>query len=120
MENLFCSPSSREILQLYKIDFIKIINIIEQIFKNIKDSMHLIPYSLKCICKIISILIIKKFPYINLPQRMAYITKFCFNQLLIPILQNPGFGLLIYNNFIIYTYLDFLIEHLIENKKVTT
>lgn len=100
MEKLFCSPSSRDILQMYQKDFIKIIDFIEKLFKNIKNSMHLIPYSVKCLCKIISILITKKFPDINVPQKTAYIAQFFFNQLLIPILQNPGFGLLI-DNFII-------------------
>ena len=100
MEKLYCSPSSGEVLLLYQNDFLIIIEIIEQIFNNIKNSIYLIPYSIKCLCKIIYELIKRKFPDINQPQKMAFLAKFFFNQLLIPILQNPGFGLLI-DNFII-------------------
>ena len=100
MENLYCSPSSGEVLLLYQNDFLIIIEIIEQLFNNIKNTIYLLPYSIKCLCKIIYELIIRKFPDINEPQKTAFLAKFFFNQLLIPILQNPGFGLLI-DNFII-------------------
>jgi hypothetical protein len=40
--------------------------------------MHLIPYSIKCICKIISILIKKKFNDISEIEENAYIGKFFF------------------------------------------
>ena len=100
MENLYCSRSSREILYLYQYDFVKIIEFIDQIFLSIKENMYLIPYSLKCICKIISELIINKFPDINEPQKMAFISCFFCKILLIPVLENPGFNLLI-DNFII-------------------
>ena len=100
MENLYCTSSSREVLFLYKNDFLKIIEFIDQIFYNIKNTIHLLPYPIKCICKIISTLINNKFPYINIPQKMAFLSQFFFNNLLIPILKNPGFSLLI-NNFII-------------------
>ena len=100
MEKLYCSSSSREVLYLYQNDFLMIIKFIEQIFDNIKNNMDLIPYSIKCLCKIISFLIAKKFPDINVSQKTAFITRFFFTQLLIPILKNPGFSLLI-DNFII-------------------
>ena len=100
MEELYCSVSSREVLLLYKNDFLIITQIIEQIFNNIKNSIYLMPYSMKCLCKIISIIITNKFPDINIPQKMAFISRFFFNQLLIPILKNPGFGLLM-DDFII-------------------
>ena len=97
MENLYCSPFSREILLLYKNDFLKIIEFIEQIFFNIKNTINSLPYSLKCLCKIISKLIINKFNDINIPQKIGFLSEFFFNHLLIPIFQNPGFGLLIDN-----------------------
>lgn len=100
MENLYCSRSSREILFLYQYDFVKIIEFIDQIFMSIKNNLYLIPYSLKCLCKIISELIISKFSDINEPQKMAFISCFFCKILLIPIFENPGFNLLI-DNFII-------------------
>ena len=64
------------------------------------DNFHLIPYSVKCICKIILLLVEKKFPSINETEKNAFIAKFFFGKLLIPILKNPGLEAFI-NNFII-------------------
>ena len=97
MENLYCSQFSREILILYKKDFLTIIEFIELIFNNIKNNIHSLPYSIKCLCKIISKLIINKYNDINIPQQMGFLAQFFFNILLIPILQNPGYYLLIDN-----------------------
>ena len=99
MEKLYQVQESEEILYLYQIDFLKIIGFIEQILANLRNNLYLLPYSVKCLCKIISILIQKKFPNINATQKNAFIASFLFKQLLIPILENPGIGVLI-NNFI--------------------
>ena len=100
MEKLYSVKGSEEVLYLYQSDFHKIIDFIEQLLTNLKNNLYLLPYSVKCLCKIISILIQKKFPNINATQKNAYIADFLFKQLLIPILNNPAIGVLI-NNFII-------------------
>ena len=100
MDILYNMNESREILYLYLTDFSTIIDFIEQILSNLKTNLYLLPYSVKCLCKIISILIEKKFPKINATQKNAYIAAFFFQKLLMPILTNPGLGVLI-NNFII-------------------
>ena len=100
MEKLYNVKSSEEILYFYQLDFLKIIDFIEQLLNNLKNNLYLLPYSVKCLCKIISILIQKKFPNINATQKNAFIADFLFKQLLIPILSNPAIGVLI-NNFII-------------------
>ena len=100
MEKLYQVNKSEHILYLYQLDFQKIVEFIEQILANLKNNLYLLPYSVKCLCKIISILIEKKFPNINATQKNAYIAAFLFRQLLIPILENPAIGVLI-NNFII-------------------
>ena len=99
MENLYQLKESEQVLYLYQSDFLKIIDFMEQILTNLKNNLYLLPYSVKCLCKIISILISKKFSSINETQKNAFIANFLFKQLLIPILENPGIGVLI-NNFI--------------------
>ena len=99
LDKLYQVPESQQVLVEYQIDFFKIIDFIEQILTNLKNNLYLLPYSVKCLCKIISILIQKKFPNINAIQKNAFIASFLFKQLLIPILENPGIGVLI-NNFI--------------------
>ena len=97
MERLYCTQNSRDIQFLYQNDFLKITEIIEQIISNIKNNIYLLPYSLKCLCKIISILITNKFPDINTPQKIGFISQFFINILLKSIMDNPGFSLLIDN-----------------------
>ena len=59
------------------------------------DNINLLPYSVKSLCKIISILISNKFPEINEIQKYAYISCFFCGKLLIPILSNPAVNALI-------------------------
>ena len=71
-----------------------------KLFINLNNNIYLIPYSVKCICKIILILLKKKFPNINIIEQNTFISKFFFCKLFLPIFKNPGFEALI-NNFII-------------------
>ena len=83
------------ILESYKIDFFKVIECINKIFENLKNNIHLVPYSLKCFCKIISILIKKKFPNITITQKNAFIGKFFFKIMFSPTFKNPSIEALI-------------------------
>ena len=89
-----------EILYYYQKDFFQITEFLQQILTNLAKNIYLLPYSVKCLCKIISILIEKQFPDINITQKNAFIASFFFKKLINPILTNPGEGVLI-NNFII-------------------
>ena len=100
IDKIYEFKSSESIIYCYQNDFLKIIDFIEKILSNLKRNLYLLPYSVKCLCKIIYILIEKKFPDINETQKNAFIADFFFKKLLIPILSNPGVGVLI-NNFII-------------------
>ena len=100
MDKIYQVKSPEEILYFYQNILQKIIEFIGQILTNLKNNLYLLPYSVKCLCKIISILIEKKFQNINTTKKNAYIANFLFKQLLIPILSNPAIGVLI-NNFII-------------------
>ena len=95
LKNIQSLKLSMEVLQFYRTDFNIIIAYVEQILKNLKENVHLLPYSVKCLCKIISILIQKKFPQINIIQKNAYVSCFLFQKILLKILKNPAVNALI-------------------------
>ena len=99
-EKCLHSELSSQIYESYQHDFINIITFIEKIIDKLNDNFHFIPYSIKCFCKIISILIKKKFPNITRVEENAFISQFFFYNLFVPIFNNPSIGTLI-NNFII-------------------
>ena len=72
---------------MYKSKFYAVIDFIEQIIKDIIKNKNSIPVPIKKLCKIISELIIQKFPNINMVDRNSFISKFFFNKLLIPFLS---------------------------------
>ena len=100
MDNLYNCEYSQELLLKYQNYFTIVINFINSIIDKILENFHLLPYSVKCLCKIISILIDKKFPSISETEKNAFIAKFFFGKLLVPILKNPGIEAFI-SNFII-------------------
>ena len=92
LQNIFDSPISKEVLASYQIEFSKIINTINKLIENLLQDLYLLPYSVKCVCKIIFLLLDKKFGNIGEAQRNAFIAKFFFNKLFAPIFENPGLG----------------------------
>ena len=91
---------SKNILTIYKQSYLEIINIIDKLLDNLISNLHLLPYSIKCINKIISILINKKYPNLSAFERNIFIAKFFFNKLFVQIFANPTISALI-NEFII-------------------
>ena len=100
LENLYKSEFSKEILLIYLKNFTLVISFINSIMEKLATSFHLFPYSLRCLCKIISILLKKKFPTINETEENAFISKFFFGKLLTSFLKNPEIEAFI-SNFII-------------------
>ena len=102
-------------IYIHKINLIK--DFIDKFLSFLKNNLISLPYSVKCICKIINILIQKKFPDINFAQKNAFISQFFFKKIIMPILGNPGIELLI-NNFIIsgFTIPNLNIINVILNK----
>ena len=78
----------------------KVILIIKEIFNKLLTDLHLLPYSIKCLCKIILLLIRKRFPKITNTEENSFVAKFFFCKLFSPIFRAPNTGALI-NNFII-------------------
>ena len=101
-KNLEDDDITREVIDEYVLNYDKTINLINKLFKNLLDYLYLLPYSIKCICKIIFSLIQKKFHRFNIFHQYAFMSKFFFEKLFTPIFQNPGLGALI-NTFIIST-----------------
>ena len=92
----------QDIMNEYQKNFDIIVNLIDNLSKNLLNNLYLLPYSIKCICKMIFHLIQKKFKSFNIIHQYAFISKFFFGKLFNPIFLNPSLGALI-NTFIIST-----------------
>ena len=95
--NLEKCDFSEKILIQYQKSFLEVISFINSIIDKILKNFHLLPYSVKCLCKIISILVSKKFPSICEHEKNSFIAKFFFGKLLTPFLMNPGIEAFINN-----------------------
>ena len=92
LQNIFDSPISKEVLASYQIEFSKIINLINKLIQNLLNDLYLLPYSVKCICKIILLLAKKKFKDIKDVEVNSFMAKFFIDKLFAPIFENPGLG----------------------------
>ena len=100
MNNMLYTNLGPYLLSFYKNNFLEIISNINQLIETIMENILLIPSSIKYICKIISILIKKKFINITKAEENAFISKFIIEKLLIPMIDKPGHYALI-NEFIV-------------------
>ena len=96
-EFLFELDTDEKVKKIYIDNFYRVIETINLIFSNIFENLYLLPYSIKCLCKIIYILIKKKFPNMNIIQQNAFLGKFFFNQLFMPFFIFPTYEALITN-----------------------
>lgn len=94
---------SDKLISLYISNFYLIKDFVDKFISVIEKNLNIIPYSIKYFCKIIALLISKKFSEINIAQRNAFISQFFFNKIIMPIFVDPGVELFI-NNFIISGY----------------
>ena len=92
---MFKFKNSLEIFSYYCQSFNEISDIINALLNNLFAYMNSLPYYVKCICKIISIFIEKKYPNSNKIERNSYIAKFFFNNLLFLVFDNPTLNCLI-------------------------
>ena len=86
-----------KVRKIYLENFSCVIENINQIISNILDNLNYLPYSVKCLCKIISILIKNKFPNINIIEQSIFIGRFFFSKLFLPFFIKPTFEALITN-----------------------
>ena len=87
-------------LIFYQQNFMKAIEFINKLFKNLNDNYRIVPYSIRCICTIINKLVMNKFPTANHIEKKLLISKFFFQIILIPVLLRPDINALI-NDYII-------------------
>ena len=95
MSNLLTTSSPPDVLEFYRVNFMKFVSFIEQLIDDLMQNILLLPYSVKCICKIISVLIRNKFKQITKAEENGFISKFLLGRLLIPIISSPSFNALI-------------------------
>ena len=79
-----------KIYSIYINNFYIVIKFIETFLTNLLKKKDIIPYSIRVICKIISILIMKRFPNIPIINRNTFICRFFFCALFWPISENSN------------------------------
>ena len=85
-ENDF-KENRKEIIKKYKDNFIFITKKIDKLIQSLINKIDIIPYSVRCICKIISILLKQKFPSLFYYLRNSFIGKFIFEKCIFPVLS---------------------------------
>ena len=91
---------SQKILAVYQQSYFQVIKIIDKLIDTFISNIHLMPYLIKCINKIIFSLIDKKYPDLPNFEKNVFISSFFFNKIFFTMLLNPSIHLLI-NEFII-------------------
>ena len=81
------------ISQLYKANFLNIRALIENLLQTFVDKIITFPYPLRCLCKIIYLLISKKYQFLSKYEVNSYIGKFLFDKCIFPVLglENKNF-----------------------------
>ena len=82
-------------IKYYNNSFKQVTDIIDMLFDNLLKNSDILPYSIKCICKIILILINKRFPEAIKVDKNKLLVNFFFHILFFPILMNPSLEILI-------------------------
>ena len=91
---------TESILIFYQQNFLKVKEFLNKFFENIISNYRIIPYSIKCVSKIIYQLLNKKFKNANELQKSLFVSKFFYKILLFPIFEKPDINALI-NDYII-------------------
>ena len=85
-ENDF-KENRREIVIKYKSNFIFIKDKIDSLIQSLINKIETIPYTVRCICKVISLLLHQKFPLLFNYLRNSFIGKFIFDKCIFPVLS---------------------------------
>ena len=75
MNNMFETNMPSHILAFYQNDFLEMLSFVEQLIKDLTNNILLLPNSVKYICKVISILVKRKFKNISKIEENAFISK---------------------------------------------
>ena len=89
--NLISKRKDKNIIYSYYLyDFYLVTKFIEKFLNNLLDKINIIPYSVRVIAKIISILITKKYKNISIIKRNTFICRFFFCALFWPTSENSN------------------------------
>ena len=81
------TEKNEDLIENYKDNFLFIRKILDSLLQTIIDKIITLPYPLRCICKIIYLLISKKFPYLSTYSINTFIGKFLLNKCIFPVLK---------------------------------
>ena len=84
-----------DIINYYNVSFKQTADIIDMLFENLLNKSDCLPYYIKCICKIISILIEKKYPKAIRVDKNKFLVYFFFHNLFFPTLIKPSLNFFI-------------------------
>ena len=87
IEEMYNYDSSEEILSSYCQSFMSVKKILYVLFKNFLDKAPIFPYSIRCVCKMIKILIEKKFPNVSPLDTYRFVSKYFFSMVFYPFLN---------------------------------
>ena len=93
-KNLFDNINDyrEKIINYYINSFIEASEFVDKLLDKLLKYSEILPYSIKCICKIITILINKKFPKNTKIERNKFLVNFFFDILFFPCLIKPSFN----------------------------
>ena len=91
LNELYSEEEPTDLLEVYKSNFTIVIRILDKIINQLRSNIEIVPESLKYICKIITILIQKKFPDITKSQLNGFISRFFFELLMGTMLSKPNY-----------------------------
>ena len=77
----------RDIIEKYKYNFLFIKDKIDFFLQSLIDKIGTVPYTIRCICKIISLLMNKSFPLLFKYLRNCFIGKLIFDKCIFPVLS---------------------------------
>jgi len=75
------------IIEKYIYNFLFIKQKIDFLIQSLIDKISIIPYTIRCICKVISLLMTKKFPLLPKYLRNSFLGKFIFDKCIFPVLN---------------------------------
>ena len=87
LEDPLFKEERKELIKKYKSNFLFIQSKIDFFLQSLIDKISSIPYTIRCICKIIFLLISKKFPLLPKYLKNSFIGKFIFEKSIFPILN---------------------------------
>ena len=94
-DNVGDAKESEKILYYYQRNFNIVRDIISKVNEKFVSAVNLIPYSIKCLCRIIYNLIILKFPTLTKIEINKYINIFFFNIIIEQLLISSDYGSLV-------------------------